>query len=302
LSSVDPASIGLFFQPIRQLGFKAGNEATDFGQLFLGFSFFLIAAALILIGLLFVFGVESRSAQVGMLLAVGFTPKLVRKLLLAEGLILTLLGAVAGTAAGLLYTRAMIYGLSTIWRTAVVGSEIGFHVTPVTLCVGALASAVVSLIAVWLTLRRQVSRPARQLLAGDLESQFLTARPVSKGRLGFSIAAMAAVAAAVLLIVVGKTESTAVAGAFFAAGGLLLIAGLGLSHALLRISAAGSSSPMASVAGLGLRNSTRRSGRSLAVIALLACGTFLVIAVGANRHDPLAHAQRRDSPLASCTI
>jgi hypothetical protein len=52
---------------------------------------------------------------------------------------------------------------------------------------------------------------------------------------------------------------------------------------------------MASVAGLGMRNSTRRSGRSLAVIALLACGIFLVVAVGANRHDPWAEAQKRDS-------
>jgi putative ABC transport system permease protein len=44
-----------------------------------------------------------------------------------------------------------------------------------------------------------------------------------------------------------------------------------------------------------LRNSTRRVGRSLAVVGLLACGVFLVIAVGANRHDPSAQASRRDS-------
>ncbi|MHC4356966.1 MAG: ABC transporter permease, partial [Planctomycetota bacterium] len=85
LGAVDPGSLGLFFRPVRQLGTKAGAEGTYFGWLFLGLSFFLIAAAIVLTGLLFVFGVESRAEQVGMLVAVGFVPKLVRRLLLAEG-------------------------------------------------------------------------------------------------------------------------------------------------------------------------------------------------------------------------
>lgn len=62
----------------ERLGVGAGDEATDFGQLFLGFSIFLIISSLILMGLLFVFGVESRSEQVGMLLAVGLGPRLAR--------------------------------------------------------------------------------------------------------------------------------------------------------------------------------------------------------------------------------
>jgi putative ABC transport system permease protein len=74
-----------------------------------------------------------------------------------------------------------------------------------------------------------------------------------------------------------------------------LIAGLGLCHAMLKMLAGTWKRPMVSLAGLGSRNSARRSGRSLAVILLLACGIFLVIAVGANRRDPLAHAHRRDS-------
>jgi hypothetical protein len=59
---------------------------------------------------------------------------------------------------------------------------------------------------------------------------------------------------------------------------------------------------MASLGGLGLRNSTRRSGRSLAVVALLACGIFLVIAVEAFRHDPLAHAEQRSSGTGGFTL
>jgi hypothetical protein len=81
-----------------------------------------------------------------------------------------------------------------------------------------------------------------------------------------------------------------------------LIAGLGLTHALLKIIASNGNKTIATLTGLGLRNSTRRSGRSLAVVGLLACGIFLVIAVGANRHDPLADAHKRDSGTGGFTL
>jgi len=300
LSTADPASIGLSFQPVRELGIKASSEATDFGQLFLGISCFLIIAALILMGLVFVFGVESRSQQVGMLLAVGFTPNLVKWLLLAEGGILAVLGAIAGTAAGLLHTKAMIYGLATIWQAAVSGSVIHFYARSSTLFVGALAGVAGSIIAIWVTLRKQVSQPAHQLLAGNLQWQFYnfgTNPPINWGAkyFGLCVAAVATLAAVVLLVFMGAGDSGTVSAAFFGAGALLLIAGLGLSQALLKITASSWKKPLAQLSSLGLRNATRRSGRSLAVIGLLACGIFLVIAVGAFRHDPLAGAFRRDS-------
>jgi len=295
LKKVNPASVGLFFQSVRARGIKAGDQGTDFGQLFLGLSMFLIIAALILMGLLFVFGIEKRSEQVGMLLAVGFSPKLVRRLLFIEGGILAVLGVVGGTAAGLLYTKAMIYGLATVWRAAVSSSIIYFYANPSTLFQGALGAVAVSLIAIWLTLHRQVSRPARELLTGGLECQFFVAKPASKGMIGLCVAIVAAIGAMLLLTAMGTGDSSAVSTAFFGAGALLLIAGLGLTQALLRIAAGGWNKALTSLAGLGLRNSTRRSGRSLAVVGLLACGIFLVIAVGANRHNPKADAQRRDS-------
>lgn len=295
LKKVNPATVGLSFQPVRDRGIRAGGGSTDFGGLFLGLSMFLIIAALILMGLIFVFGVENRSGQIGMLLAVGFSPKLVRRLLLIEGGALAVLGAVVGSAMALLYTRTMIYGLSTAWQEAVAGSTIQFYAKPVTLFAGAFGAVAVSLIAIWLTLRKQVSRPARELLAGNPQWQFFGAKRISKGRIGLAIAITASVGAAVLIAVLGTGDSTSISAAFFGAGALLLIAGLGLTHALLKIVAGSWNRTIASLAGLGLRNSTRRSGRSLAVVGLLACGIFLVIAVGANRHDPLAEAHKRDS-------
>lgn len=295
LNSLDPASLGLFFQSVRQRGTKAGSEATDFGRLFLGFSAFLIIAALILTALIFVFGVESRSRQVGMFLAVGFTTKLVRRLLFIEGAVLAVLGAVIGAAAGLLYTRAMIYGLATGWRVAVGGAQIHFYARPLTLLIGASGAVAVCLAAIWLTLRRQVLRPASELLGAVPQWQFRSVRPALKNKKGLWVAAVAAGGAVLLLATMDRGNSGAVSIAFFGAGALLLVAGLAISQASLKIAGGSWHKPAVSLVGLGLRNSTRRSGRSLAVVAMLACGIFLVVAVGANRHDPSAQLRRRDS-------
>ena len=295
LTRIDPAALGLSFQPVRTRGVRASEQGTDFGQLFVGFSMFLIAAALVLVGLLFIFGVEKRSTQLGMLLAVGFKPQQLRRLCLIEGIVLAVSGTIAGTIAGLLYTRAMIYGLASLWRAAVSGLAISFYANPTTLLKAALAGVAVSVAAIWLALRKQLQNSPCQLLDENFQWHFFTTRLVSKGRFGLWTAALAAAGAIVLLVLSGTGRSDSAAGAFFGAGALLLIAGISLVHALLRIIASGWEKTVVSICGLGMRNSTRRSGRSLAVVTMLACGVFLVIAVGANRYDPLAHTHRRDS-------
>jgi len=298
LNAVDPGSLGLFFRPVRELGARAGAEGSYFGWLFLGLSFFLIAAAIVLTGLLFVFGVESRTEQIGMLVAVGLPPKQVRRLLLAEGAAVAVLGAIGGILAALLYTKIMVYVLAEL----TIGAPIYFHAKPITLVAGALIAILISVIAIWLTLRKQVSRPARELLAGAARWQFVTAKSASRGRVGLAVAAAAIIAAVALPAAVGDGDSEAVAGAFFGAGALLLTAGLVLSNVLLKMVAGRWKNPMTSLGGLGLRNTTRSSGRSLAVVALLACGIYLVIAVEAFRNDPLAHAEQNSSGTGGFTL
>jgi len=295
MSTIDPATVGLFFQPIRARGVEASRQGTDFGGLFLGLSMFLIAAAVILTGLLFVFGIESRSQQVGMLMAVGWPARRVRRLLLAEGGLIALFGAAIGVAVGLLYTRLMAYGLSTLWSGAVGGTAVYFHARMLTLLLGGLGGLVTALFAIWLTLRKQATRPAPVLMAGGLESSLPGSTSRSRGRWGIITPVVAFVGVAIVLSVTPTSGGEAVAGAFFGAGALLLIGTLGLSQAVLRIAAGGWNRAMVSLQGLGLRNATRRGGRSLAIVGLLACGVFMVVAVGANRRDPAHEAHGRDS-------
>ena len=294
-AGVDPAAVGLFFQGVRQRGLKAGAEGTDFGRLFLGLSMFLILAAIVLVALVFVFGVERRTEQVGMLLAVGLTRRQVRGLLLFEGLLPCIDGVILGTILALLYTRLMILGLSTTWSSAVAGSAIRFHYTAATLITGAVVMYLITAASILLALRKQVSRPARELLAGQLRWQFFVTRFVHPGKAGFIVAILCTVGAIVLPAAMGTGDASGMAGAFFGAGGLLLIAGLGFCQGVLSFIARGRKGAVSSLAGLAVRNTTRRTGRSLAVVVLLAVGVFLVVAVGANRQDPMAGAGRRDS-------
>src|SRR5262249_1916535 len=119
LATLKPQAVGLRFEPVHEQALKGVAQAQDFGQLFLGFSLFLVIAALLLMALLFQFGLEQRVSEIGILLALGFPPKRVRWLLLGEGAALATVGGIVGAVAGLLYAKAMLWGLTTIWRSAV---------------------------------------------------------------------------------------------------------------------------------------------------------------------------------------
>src|SRR5215470_16742580 len=108
LGTLKPEELGLRFEPVREQALKAAEQSQDFGQLFLGFSFFLVVAALLLMALLFQFALEQRATETGTLLALGFTPRQVRRFLLSEGATLAFMGGLIGTLAGLCYARAML--------------------------------------------------------------------------------------------------------------------------------------------------------------------------------------------------
>jgi putative ABC transport system permease protein len=83
--------------------------------------------------------------------------------------------------------------------------------------------------------------------------------------------------------------------AFFGAGSLLLIAGLALAAAWLGFLARKAHPARMTLAGLGVRGCARRGKRSLATIALLASGCFVIMAIGVFRLDANQNAYRRPS-------
>src|SRR6185503_11481721 len=112
-SSIDPLAMGLSLVDVRGAGLAASRGATDFGEYFTYFSFFLVAAALLLAVLFFRLAVEQRAREVGLLRAVGFSTPRVRRLFAAEGFVLALAGGVVGAGGAVAYAGAMLYALRT---------------------------------------------------------------------------------------------------------------------------------------------------------------------------------------------
>jgi len=294
--AISPASTGLFFVPVREQALAASSQSMDFGQLFLGFSFFLIVAALLLMALLFAFGVEQRSEEVGTLLALGFPPRRVQRLLLLEGGVLALVASVLGAGLGLLYTQAVVGGLSTVWSGAVANAALQYHSEPPTVAAGAVAGFLTALLTIWLVVRRQARVPARELLAAGGESEARLLAPSGSGPTPGLRTLIICVGGAILLAInafMGGHD--AAAGYFFGAGALLLIGGIAACRMLLARLERRAADERLTVGSLGVRNSVRRRGRSLSAVGLLACGSFLVVSIGASRHDPHHGAERRSS-------
>jgi ABC-type antimicrobial peptide transport system permease subunit len=319
LKNLDPATLGLQFQPVREQALKAADESEDFGGLFLGFSFFLIVAALILMALLFQLGLEQRAGEVGMLLAVGFRPKQIRRLLLLEGCSLAFVGGVVGAVAGLLYARGMLWGLKTIWKSAVANSALEFHATASTLAVGLISSVLVSVVTLWLTLRKQARHSPHELLSENFEERDDAlegdrAGESSGRQSGFRILlkkcsailphkryrlmAVAVISGLGGLGLIGWaiTQSEAEATeSFFGGGSMLLISGICLAGIFLRKLGGWQSAATLTLGSLAVRGCARRRKRSVATIALLASGTFLIVAVAANRLEAGRDSVRRSS-------
>lgn len=287
LQNVDPSDLGLVFLPVGELALRGVEESMSFGELFVSMSFFLIIAAMVLTGLLFVLGIQQRSTEAGVLKALGYRRGQVLRAYLAEGAALAALGCVVGAILAPLYTQALIWGLSTHWQGAVAGSAIRFHQEPATLLTGTVSAFVAAMIALVLAVRRHAKLSARELISGEARGYDEGAGRKSRFPIVSSLLLLAA------LILVGsssRADTHQLVMIFFGAGFLLLLSGIGFARMWLRRMSLAESSM--SLARLGVRNAGRVPARSLSVIGLLAGGAFIVLAVSSMQEDMTANADK----------
>ncbi len=295
LESFDPAAAGYVFLPVRTQALASVDNAMDFGELFVGMSFFLIVAALILTGLLFVFGIQQRAEEMGVLLAAGWRPGQVRNAVLIEGGIIALAGSLAGAWLGIGYTKFLIAGLARYWSGAIANSSIAYFGSIETVFTGAVASLVCALVAMAIAVWRQAKHPARELLMADFSEEIQMSDGLATGqasRLRYVAAAcgLGAVGIAAYALVADVHSVTM---PFFGAGALLLVSGVLACGEVLK--GMGRQRCLSHIGALAARNVTRRRGRSLTVVGMLACGTFLIFAVSSMKEDVAAHADEPGS-------
>jgi putative ABC transport system permease protein len=292
LQKLDPAYFGFIFRDVKKEGLLAGSESVDFAGLFLGLSFFLIAAALLLTGLLYAFNVEKRSQENGLFAALGFPGKVIRRLALMEGAAVIVTGSLLGTAAGVLYTQVILAALKTVWHGVVGTSALRIHLEFPTLLLGAIIGAVIAFCTIWIVTGKQLKQPVNSLQKGTTKLEtYQEKRPLFSMGLG-----SLSLTAVIFILVTTKFETGRGAFMFFfSAGILLLIAGMALIKVTFYRLQKKANSLKLNLFNIGVRNNIRRPARSITLIGILACGLFIVFTVGANRNMAAKNSERRES-------
>ena len=301
--ALDPTAMGFVFQPVKQQGLAAAVGTTPFNLLFLGFSSFIIAAAVMLVALLFRLGIERRAAQIGILLAVGVSRRKVGRLLAAEGLLVAAAGSLLGMAAGVGYAALMLLGLRTWWLGAVVTPFLRLYVTWESLAIGYASGLLVAFAAIAFSVWRIGRIAPRRLLAGQASeegrlslresSAAFAERKATRRRLVVVLLTIAPVVALLLAPIRDDFR----AGAFFGGGAFVLAVWLVFARLELR----GGGGQVAIRAGRGnlarlaMRNAARNPGRSALCIGLVAAASFLIVALSAFRLDPTQQVPTLDS-------
>ncbi len=276
VAALPPGATGFQVAGVRDQGVQASRGATDFGEYFLYFSFFLVISALLLTALFFKLGIEQRLREIGTLQALGFSDARIRRLFLAEGFLLAIVGSLLGALGAIGYAKLLMYGLKTWWVDAVGTTALTLHVSWTSLAIGAAGGIVAALVCILLTLRKLGASSTRGLLLGDSP----------KGTRIFRIGIGATVVGLALLIGGAMHWIPQVAG-FFGGGVVLLIAGVCFLAAWLR------SKKRASIHGagwwgvalLGFRNASYRPSRTVLCVTLIASAAFIIVAVDAFRRS-----------------
>ena len=112
-------NLDMQFVAVKRNGLAASSGSTPFDGLFLGLSLFVIAAALMLIVVLFRLGIQQRASQIGLLLALGLSRKQTIRMWVGEAAIVASIGAFIGCGLGIGYGAIMLAGLSTWWVDAI---------------------------------------------------------------------------------------------------------------------------------------------------------------------------------------
>ncbi len=294
------AAQGLELRPVRREALEAASGNTDFAGLFLGFSMFLIAAAALLVALLFSLAVEGRAREIGLLLAVGYPLPAVRRRFLGEGAILALFGVALGALGSRWYASAVLAGVESWWGRLLPGAFLEVHWRPLSLAAGLVSALLLILVTLATTLRRLLALPPRRLLAAD------TAVEAEPGRGGPWPRRLLAGAGAVTVVLAGS--AVVVGGSdpalFFSLGAAACTAGLA---AFAVWCGRGGGGLGVGVGPLGrwrmaVRSARRSPGRSVLAVALVGAASFVLVAVAANRGHGVDLTAGRSSGTGGYTI
>jgi putative ABC transport system permease protein len=293
LKRIKPEELGLSFDAVRDRLLQSSQGSNDFGMLFLGFSFFLIVAALLLVGLLVSLNLERRQKQFGLLLASGYTLKRIQRIVLWEGMLLSILGTSLGLILAGFFASGLLKLLASVWPDRSIENLLQLHAEPLSLIIGFVASICMSLLAIAFAIRGLKKFTPVELLKGQSEPNIGLLPRFRWTKTTFFVGILGAIAMLILgpFLPAGEPQ----AGGFFGAGFFLLMAGIaGLRYWLLHRSQPVRGQGIPALRKLARRNLLRNPSRSLLTAGVLASASFLLVAVESFRREPEKDFLNRD--------
>ncbi|NND08570.1 MAG: ABC transporter permease [Saprospiraceae bacterium] len=290
LEVIQPKDLGFRVQEVRSQADLAAKSGVDFSQLFLGLSFFLLFASLLLTILLFSLNTSTRMDQLGTLSFLGFTRRKIKALWLVEGLLVAIAGSVVGLWMAIGYNNIVFKALNTIWLPIVRTSSLETDISISSLVLGFGISVLISFLAILISLNRLLKQPVHQLQIQKVLDNKKRAQAIRN--VTAYIVGITGISLVIWSYWQHVFQNTIV---FFASGALLLISFLLLVHGLFHRKKV-KMDPMALKAQrLISQNITNNPRQSFLVVAMFAIGTFIIVATGAHRQDLFSNAQEKTS-------
>lgn len=282
LISLSPSMSGLVFRPLRHQAIQSAQGTTDFSQLFMMMSFFIVISGAGLAAGLLKISTERRASEIGTLLVCGFKPSAAMSVLLGEGSVLALAGALLGLPLGILYAYGVIAALKQWWMSAVGTSFLSTHITAQSLVIGLISGLLVGLISVaWSALRLRKLQVLQLISGWQYISVAHSKRPGRRSIMTFTVCITLAVILSSLSAVAGKSSGE---GLFFGIGTLLLIGSLAFADIMLvKLFQRAMTAP--SIRNLAIRSMAANRSRSLLVVGLLAASAFIIVTIAASTRD-----------------
>jgi putative ABC transport system permease protein len=280
LRGLKPSDIGLQVVNVRNEGALAAGNAVNFTELFLGMSFFVIVAGVLLTVLIYSLHFSGRMEETALLSGLGFSAKMIIRLRFAESSLVILIGSIAGSLLGILYNYALIAGLNTVWNDMIRTDMLMVHVRLSSLLSGSVFSIIVAGLPIYLVTSGKLKKPVAGQLKGYAKTVLVVSRKKSKSILTGYVLLTLSFLLVMYSFAVAALDNAAL---YLSSAALFLTGSLFLVHGMLKNLLPSPKDSMPSIGKLAVKNLQRNPARSLSVIALLAAGTFTIMLTGAYR-------------------
>ncbi|RKE04954.1 ABC transporter permease [Marinifilum flexuosum] len=276
---VTPDVLNVGFEDVRNEGKRAASNMVDFGGLFLSLSFFIIAAAILLTVLIYSLNLDNRNEETGILLGIGFSKSKIIAIRIYESIITVILGGILGVLLGIIYNKLILSALNSVWQDVVRTNMLGVHLDRSTLTIGFASGVIIAIICIVFVTRKKVKQSVVELIK-DVHQENLADK---RSTYSICIALFSLLVSITIIAYAFSSSLEQNAELLLSAGGLFLVSFSAFVHYYLNRFSTKFSKQTPSIKDLSVKNAARNVKRSLAIVVLLALGTFSVLITGANR-------------------